>query len=694
MDLAEGPVVGGTIPGIPAVIVGRNADLGWGLTASYLDDQDVYIEKLNPENPEEYLTPAGFVPFETREAEIKVKDAEPVSLELRWTRHGPVIPGDNFGAAAVTPPGHVASLAWTSLTAKDRSVGAAIALMRSHSIGEAREAAREYLAPSMNVTMADRTSVALQMAGAAPRRLEGHTSQGRIPSPGWVAVNDWQGMRNFDANPWVVDPPSGIVVNTNNRITDAAFPDHLSFDWGDGFRIIRASKLLGDRTYHTLDSFVEIQTDTVSEAARVLLPLIARDLWYSGEPADTGTAEHRRQEALERLADWNGEMSEHTPEPLIYAAWIRALNRRLVQDELGPLQALVAAPEPGVHRAGVPQRGRGVRLVRREADDREGELRRHGAAGARRRADRARGALRAAAGELALGGRAPGGAPAPDARQRAGAAAPGEHLAEHAGGRPHAAAGADAGVRAGALRQYPRGGVSGGVRLLRSGFERVHHRHGRERPRAVAALRRSGGDLAAVGVRPDVARPGAGARGGGRGDAAAPGGAGRVDQRTMRLYLAPARLASAIRPRWPKTTSVIGRLIWVELMPAATPSVWNTDRGVGAELPAVGDAEVLQRLRGHEEQRLVELAGPEGEADADPGERVVVDLGRADQQRALAVGARGEEAELADLRDDQDALGAGRRARWRRGRSGRARTAPRRRCGRSSARWQTRSAAR
>ena len=109
IDLAEGPVMGGTIPGIPAVIVGRNADLGWGLTSSYLDDQDVYIEKLNPENPEEYLTPAGFRPFETREAVIGVRGAEPVRVRLRWTRHGPVIPGDNFGAAAVTPPGHVAS---------------------------------------------------------------------------------------------------------------------------------------------------------------------------------------------------------------------------------------------------------------------------------------------------------------------------------------------------------------------------------------------------------------------------------------------------------------------------------------------------------------------------------------------------------------------------------------------------------
>ena len=95
--------------------------------------------------------------------------------------------------------------------------------------------------------MADRASIALQMAGAAPQRLAGHTSQGRIPAPGWLAVNDWQGMRPFEENPWVVDPPSGIVVNTNNRITDAAFPDHLSFDWGDAYRIIRAGQLLGDR---------------------------------------------------------------------------------------------------------------------------------------------------------------------------------------------------------------------------------------------------------------------------------------------------------------------------------------------------------------------------------------------------------------------------------------------------------------
>jgi penicillin amidase len=346
MDLAEGPVIGGTIPGIPAVIDGRNANLGWGLTSSYLDDQDVYIERLNPDDPEQYLTPEGWRDFARREVSIGVRDAEPVRVTLRATRHGPVIPGDSFGAAAITPPGHVAALAWTGLTADDRSVGAAIALMRAQTIQQARDAARDHVAPSLNLTLADRTSIALQMTGVAPRRQAGHTSEGRIPAPGWLAVNDWQGMRAFEENPYVVDPPSGIVVNTNNRITDAAFPDHLSFDWGDTYRIIRAGRLLGDRQFHSRDSFVEIQTDAVSEAARVLLPLIARDLWYSGEPAATDSIERRRQEALERLANWNGEMSEHTAEPLIYAAWLRALKRRLVQDELGAMAALVPGAEP------------------------------------------------------------------------------------------------------------------------------------------------------------------------------------------------------------------------------------------------------------------------------------------------------------------------------------------------------------
>jgi penicillin G amidase len=346
MDLAEGPVMGGTIPGIPAILIGRNDELGWGLTASYLDDQDIFIERLNPENPDEYLTPEGHSRFETRDVVIGIRGEPGETRRMLRTRHGPVVPGNHFGVDAVTPPGHVATLAWTALEPEDRSIGAAIALMRARSVAEARDAVQGFLAPSLNLVLADRDTVGLQVVGKVPARAPQNTSQGRLPAPGWLAQNAWQGFRPYDTNPAAIDPPGGIVVNTNNPIADAPFPEHFSYDWGDAYRIIRGERLLNGRRYHTLDSFIEIQNDAVEETARVLLPLIARDLWYSGEPAAEDTVERRRQVALERLANWTGEMSEHAPEPLIYAAWVRALQRRLAVDELGTLVDLLPPSNP------------------------------------------------------------------------------------------------------------------------------------------------------------------------------------------------------------------------------------------------------------------------------------------------------------------------------------------------------------
>ena len=556
--------MGGSIPGIPAIVIGRNPDLGWGLTASYLDDQDVYVEKLNPDDPKQYLTPQGWADFQTRDTEIDVRGAAPETLTLRWTRHGPVIPGDHFGMAAITPPGHVAALAWTALTAEDRSLGSAIALMRAHSVAEAREAIRDYVAPSLNVTLADHKSVALEMAGAAPKRQAGSTSQGRIPSPGWLAVNDWQGLRGFDENPFVVDPPSGIVVNTNNRITDAAFPDNLSFDWGDTYRILRAGRLLGDRQFHTLDSFVEIQTDTVSEAARVVLPLIGRDLWYSGEPAAADTRERMRQLALERLANWNGEMSEHTPEPLIYAAWLRALKRRLTQDELGPAIALLPGPEPLF----IERVYRNVDGAAAWCDVRQTTAVETCAEMARLALDDALLELEETYGPRLESWRWGDAHQALHLHQTLGTIPVLKYLVNirqsTSGGDHTLMRGQSTGRRARALPQRARLRLPRRLRLLRSRFERLRHRDRRERPPALAALRRPLGALAAGGLHPDVARPAARAGGRGRGDEAGagparrgrdPGAAGVRGQRMMRLYLAPARLASAMRPFWPKTTS-------------------------------------------------------------------------------------------------------------------------------------------
>lgn len=346
LELGTGGVIGGTIPGIPAVITGRSDTLGWGVTSSYLDDQDLFIERLNPENRQEYLSVDGYKEFVTRPSIIKIKDETPVTLTLRWTDNGPVLPGSMFKLAEITPPGHVVSLSWTVLSPNDTSMSAAINLMRSTSVQEAIDAGEDFIAPSQNLTLADRESIALKTVGAFPARDPGHQSKGRMPSQGWHPENRWQGRAPYAENPEFIRPAGGILGNTNNKILDRPFPQHVSFDWGDTQRIHRWQKLMQNREVHTRDSFIEAQLDTVSYTARTLLPLIGADLWFTGEAAPAGTRERQRQIALTLLSEWNGEMNEHLPEPLIYAAWVRALQARLITDELGPVAKSFRHVEP------------------------------------------------------------------------------------------------------------------------------------------------------------------------------------------------------------------------------------------------------------------------------------------------------------------------------------------------------------
>ncbi|WP_050528704.1 penicillin acylase family protein [Pseudorhodobacter aquimaris] len=346
LELQSGGVIGATIPGIPAVLIGRSDALGWGLTSAYLDDQDVVMERINPENTQQYATADGWRDFETRRSIIRVKDRDPVTITLRWSEAGPVLPGSHYNLATVTPPGHVAALAWTALSAQDTSITAAMQLMQARSIPEALEAGRLYIAPAQNLMLADRDGIAFQLIGAVPDRSPDHATQGRMPSLGDDPDNRWNGMQDYDANLRVLKPASGLLGNTNNKTTDAAFPDNISFHWGDTHRIQRWLTLMKTREVHTRESFIEAQLDTVSPIARAILPLIGAELWFTGTPSPEGTPERMRERALHLLAEWNGEMNEHLPEPLIYAAWLRALQERLIRDELGPLANEYTHPDP------------------------------------------------------------------------------------------------------------------------------------------------------------------------------------------------------------------------------------------------------------------------------------------------------------------------------------------------------------
>lgn len=337
LQLQSGGVIGATIPGVPAVLIGRSESLGWGLTSSYADDQDIVMEKVNPANPEEYETATGPQPFTSRRSIITVKGGRPLTITLRWSQSGPIFPDSHMNLGAVTPAGHVPALQWTALTAEDRSMTAAIRLMQAKSVDEALEAGSLYVAPSQNLMLADQSRVAMQVIGALPERNALHPTQGRMPALGTNPASRWLGIKPYADNPRFDHPDSGILGNTNNKTVDAPFPDNLSFNWGDTQRIERWLTLMKTREVHTRESFIEAQLDTVSPAARMMLPLVGADLWFTGAPAAAGTPEHLRQRALDMLAKWNGEMNEHLPEPLIYMAWLRALNHRLIADELGVL---------------------------------------------------------------------------------------------------------------------------------------------------------------------------------------------------------------------------------------------------------------------------------------------------------------------------------------------------------------------
>ena len=346
LHLSSGDVIGATIPGMPLMLLGRSERLGWGLTSSYLDDQDVVLERINPDNPEQYLTPEGPKDFTTRRTIITVKDEAPLTITQRWSESGPILPGTHYDLATVTPEGTVAALAWTVLNGADTSMSSAMALMRAHSVDEAIAAGAGFVAPSQNLMVVDQSNIALQVIGQMPQRDPSHVTQGRMPAPGWEGKNRWLGMFPYSSNPVVKNPPSGILGNTNNKTVDRPFPNHVSLDWGDTQRIQRWLTLMKTREVHTRDSFIEAQLDTVSPTVRTLLPLIGADLWFTGEAAAEGTPERLRQKALALLAKWNGEENEHLPEPLIAEAWLRALQDRLSRDEIGPLADTITHPDP------------------------------------------------------------------------------------------------------------------------------------------------------------------------------------------------------------------------------------------------------------------------------------------------------------------------------------------------------------
>lgn len=317
-------VIGATLPGVPAVVLGRNAHMAWGFTNTGPDVQDLYIEKLDTAGG--YLAPDGPRPFQVIDEVIRVKGAEPERLRVRISRHGPVISDVSRLVQDQAPRGHVVAFAWTALAEDDLTLQAALKFARARDWPGFLDAARDFHSPQQNMVYADAAgNIGFVAAGRVPVRKPENDLKGLAPAPGWLAKYDWDGYVPFDELPRSYNPASGIFMTANHKITPPGYPHFLGAEWQPPYRADRIQSLLEATPKHGVPSFARIQADVVSLAMRELLPRLLA----------TRPRSEEAKRALALLAKWDGTMAADRPEPLIAWGWWRELARSLYADELG-----------------------------------------------------------------------------------------------------------------------------------------------------------------------------------------------------------------------------------------------------------------------------------------------------------------------------------------------------------------------
>ncbi len=318
-------VVGVSFPGVPGVVLGHNARIAWGATNIDPDVEDLFVEKVDPANPDHYLFRGESVPFEVRKETIKVAGGADVVLDVRSTRHGPIL-NDVDKRLEDAPP---LALSWTATADVD---GTFDAIFRINTVGtfeEFRAAFRSYGSPAQNFVYADVDGhIGYVFPGQVPIRADKRDDGARIRS-GSDGKHEWTGRIPFKDLPWQLDPPSGIIVTANNAAVDDGYKHFVAAEWDPGYRAKRILQLLEKAAGGgvTTDEMRAIQMDT-----RVLRAELVTPHFEGIAPA---TPDGRL--VLERIAGWDGQADIDSTGAAAYLATEYHLLRGLFDDELGPL---------------------------------------------------------------------------------------------------------------------------------------------------------------------------------------------------------------------------------------------------------------------------------------------------------------------------------------------------------------------
>jgi len=309
-------VVGVTLPGMPYVIVGHNQRIAWGFTNVGPTVTDVYIENFNTQGA--YQTPAGWVQPEHRAETIHVKGRPDVNIDVKITRHGPIItdlvPGETRPLA----------LRWTLYD------GLHIPFFDVNAAQNWEEFCYAFSmldAPGQNVVYADIDgNIGYHATGKVPIRAAG---DGSLPVSGADNAHEWTSYIPFDKLPNIYNPPSGVIATANGRITPDNYPNSISMEWDAPWRTARIYHVLESGRQFTPADMLALETDIHSEPDQ----FVAERLVYAVDHAAKPSA--RAKQAAELMRSWDGRMLASSAAPTITETSIRELRRLLLEPKLG-----------------------------------------------------------------------------------------------------------------------------------------------------------------------------------------------------------------------------------------------------------------------------------------------------------------------------------------------------------------------
>ncbi len=305
-------VAGGSIAGMPGVIIGHTEGVAWGLTLSMLDDQDLFVLSLDDSGGRE-LVDGRWQPLRTVTENIEVRwQPAPVLVKIRLSVHGPLVREQRDESIA---------LAWTGLYGPS-FLPAILRTDRADTVEEAAAAWERVISPSMNLLAADTDGHILhQVVGRAPERAKG---AGRLPAPGGDSRWAWAGFQPMSANPRRLDPRDGFLASANHDVFgEGDYPerDRFAADFAPPWRYRRIRSVLNARSDWTVDSCVELQGDVMSGRATAILRLLRPDLEALGGPT------------AEEVMAWDARMMVDSSAALLFSKLMIELEQEIGADE-------------------------------------------------------------------------------------------------------------------------------------------------------------------------------------------------------------------------------------------------------------------------------------------------------------------------------------------------------------------------